>query len=778
MASVISDICTFSVFDPVSHNLLYSKYSFNFTLYSTSRSLDPTLTKPQIFKLFLLENNTTYDSPYTLTPGLEQFFNAITQDMIDYNNSNGNYHKNYMSFTNPSTYTSTQTYVNNQFDLVAYNDTKIRYIQDFTYTTNSDGLPFTKYNFDFDTYSNDFNVWGSKLFIFTDFVIRCIHVSNAIPGTFGYGLPDQYTKYFLVNSTLTSYLVSNGVTSNNLGVYKNPKNIDWNSYALSYPELNSTDPVVLKNHYYMYGQFELKSFSFLASASQLKNADLIINATATIYSKTGQLCSGFLYYNGDGKIYLVSCYHIIDDSSNKDILRASFGLSSKVSNVPSATTTAEFRIIGYDIMSDIIVGLFDTTLPYNSINNIDLSPYQQVGLTSSYSVSKGDSVFYIGNIGSIGNNALVSGEVVNDNYYGTLDSPFTIGAPDSILISAESVVGVSGSPLWIGKPATSDGALTCVGMINSKLTTSSDTTSSFTLGIQGKMMTNIINNIIGNWFYFSTNPLYANNTILLSYLLKLSSQKSWLGTTCWYYSTSTISKFPILGTLPYTGGLIIENFILGFNMIEKKYITDVSKLGEFSTIKLNTPLLNSNIYNRFIKSSRTPIVIKSITYFNALTSEFNKFFIGRYGNQTSFGSFTYGLLPVLSSPLTIPDADTYLFKTFSVYPTIEIEYFYYNGANWVLETETIGGTSAAFYSTYTDPIDNKFYQNNFILPYILYPYVTPYETGDLLEFPLGGVLGQTNTAGGFIPSCNPPPQPVGPIQKTPICPIQKSFFSK
>jgi hypothetical protein len=246
-------------------------------------------------------------------------------------------------------------------------------------------------------------------------------------------------------------------------------------------------------------------------------------------------------------------------------------------------------------------------------------------------------------------------------------------------------------------------------------------------------MVNVINNIIGNWFYFSTNPKFSNNSILISYLLKISSQKSWLGTTCSYFSGSiSTAKFPVLNSLPYTGGLIIEDFILGLNLVQKTLITDVMMLGEFSAIKLNTPLLNTKIYQRFIESSKSPIVIKSLSYFNALTSEYNKFNIGRYGNQVSYGSFTYGFLPVLDAPLNTPDADSYLFAINAVYPKLDIEYYYFNGGKWVLETESVGGTDASNYSTYTDSIGNKFYQHNFVLPFILYPYFSPYEDGELL----------------------------------------------
>jgi hypothetical protein len=67
-----------------------------------------------------------------------------------------------------------------------------------------------------------------------------------------------------------------------------------------------------------------------------------------------------------------------------------------------------------------------------------------------------------------------------------------------------------------------------------------------------------------------------------------------------------------------------------------------------------------------------------------------------------------------------------------VFPKVQIEYFYYNGANWILEKEFIGGTNDSNYSTYTDNIENKFYQHNFTIPYTLYPYAKPYEDETLL----------------------------------------------
>jgi hypothetical protein len=270
-------------------------------------------------------------------------------------------------------------------------------------------------------------------------------------------------------------------------------------------------------------------------------------------------------------------------------------------------------------MADIIVALFDPTLPYNSTNNVDLSSYRTNQLSYEYSLNRGDTIFTIGNIDSIGNNVSISGDVMNEEYYGaSLDKTFFLGEPDSILINIQSGYGLSGAAVWIGDPESTDGNVTCVGMINSKINTPNNT-STYTEAIQTKIMINIITNIIQKWEYYNSAPKISGNDILTSYLLKLSNQKIWFGTICTYFNSSiSVAKFPILNNLPYTGGLIVEDFILGFNLIDKIFITDVMKLGEFSAIELKTPLLKTKMYDIFIESSRSPIVIKSFQYFTKI----------------------------------------------------------------------------------------------------------------------------------------------------------------
>jgi hypothetical protein len=58
-----------------------------------------------------------------------------------------------------------------------------------------------------------------------------------------------------------------------------------------------------------------------------------------------------------------------------------------------------------------------------------------------------------------------------------------------------------------------------------------------------------------------------------------------------------------------------------------------------------------------------------------------------------------------------------------LFPDVTLTYYYYNGSNWVLETETIGGNDESWYVIYTDNYGNRFYQHKFEFPFILLDYV-------------------------------------------------------
>ena len=68
----------------------------------------------------------------------------------------------------PENYIPDEKFIENQFDLIYYSDDEIRRLQDFIDIENK----YTKYNFNFIKYVNEFNIWGNYLAVFTDFLIR------------------------------------------------------------------------------------------------------------------------------------------------------------------------------------------------------------------------------------------------------------------------------------------------------------------------------------------------------------------------------------------------------------------------------------------------------------------------------------------------------------------------------------------------------------------------------------------------------------------------------
>ena len=117
--------------------------------------------------------------------------------MIQYNNKYAQtVHPGYMNIQDPRSYASIFTLVNNQFNLIFYKNDEIRRLQDY-YFNDQDGNIYSKYNFNFDLFSKDFNVYGNNLIVFTDFISRVIFESDTENGTNGYGYPNSFKKYFI-----------------------------------------------------------------------------------------------------------------------------------------------------------------------------------------------------------------------------------------------------------------------------------------------------------------------------------------------------------------------------------------------------------------------------------------------------------------------------------------------------------------------------------------------------------------------------------------------------
>ena len=146
----------FAGFDSNTKKLLYTKYNFNFELYKNDFNLNFLVTdKLNIFIDFLIRNKSSFDKPYSVDAALTKYFFTITPEIVNYMNKYGfTIHPNYINVKAPITYIESNVLINAQFDIINYDDTQIRILQDYYW--NVDGRLDTKWNFDFNQYSNDF----------------------------------------------------------------------------------------------------------------------------------------------------------------------------------------------------------------------------------------------------------------------------------------------------------------------------------------------------------------------------------------------------------------------------------------------------------------------------------------------------------------------------------------------------------------------------------------------------------------------------------------------
>jgi hypothetical protein len=286
----------FAVFDESNKKLLYTKYNFNFTEYIKDFK-DLTVFKKYmsdkddktnydyndkniIFYDFILRNGHTFDKKFFVKDDLKKYFTAMTNEIIAYHNKYG-YAKqeNYMWGEVPENFVSQEEYVAKQFELINYDNNQLRRLQDYIYFDGDNC--YTKYNFDFDKYSVDYNVWGTKLVIFTDFVIRTTYLNNTFISAYGYGLPlEAFKKYFLQDANLKSYLNNYSVSSTYSNVDKSLPTIDWPEYIklnTDLVQLGAVDNVI--EHFYNFAQFERRKVVFIKKNNKIEK---LSNAIVTV----------------------------------------------------------------------------------------------------------------------------------------------------------------------------------------------------------------------------------------------------------------------------------------------------------------------------------------------------------------------------------------------------------------------------------------------------------------------------------------------------------------
>jgi hypothetical protein len=245
----------------------------------------------------------------------------------------------------------------------------------------------------------------------------------------------------------------------------------------------------------------------------------------------------------------------------------------------------------------------------------------------------------------------------------------------------------------------------------------------YTVALSSFYLSATASNAIGRWYTFG--PLYdLRNVNVLNFFIKDSYPKKWLGIKAAYYKNNPIVDDSAFSNFNFNGGLIISDFIVGFNTTTNEYIVDSLDLDKYNVVKLNTPLLNTKMYQRFVYNNNVPIVIKSITAFENVESDFSNFTFGLKQNQYGYESITYDLSQI-DSQLNEPQ---YINRVKRLYPQLFITYFYYDGNTWVEDTEIVGNNTPEWYNEYITDTGYLLYQHKFEFPLSLISYTETYIT--------------------------------------------------
>ena len=170
------DLRYFSTYNPITKLLEYSKYTFLFEMYEKDFNLE-NKTKVEIFDDFLERNETDYRKIVYVKPDLKKYFSSMTQEVLDYNDKFGaTFYIGSMNLGIPDNYISEETIIKNQWQTIDYGINQTRRLSDYFFT-DTDKL-YTKYNFNFEKYSTDYQVYGNNLVVFTDFVFRTLQFND------------------------------------------------------------------------------------------------------------------------------------------------------------------------------------------------------------------------------------------------------------------------------------------------------------------------------------------------------------------------------------------------------------------------------------------------------------------------------------------------------------------------------------------------------------------------------------------------------------------------
>jgi hypothetical protein len=705
-----NDERNFFIYDD-NKQLKFSKLNFNLGKFNTSAEIKQYLFGPteyvKIFKKFLELNmgdvETYITKPYKLLPKYVQYFDPIKPEMIDYLN-----------------YYGTNAHVNALMYVDAPPGNRI--IDWLRSNNDSDFLSHSKYNLDYERFSADFKIYGSKLLIFCDFFSR--NYISPIPSMFDIYEP-FYAYFNPVSSEMKNYMLTVGLFSGHEFTERSDKNIDYEYFKnspknksiidmlkIQYSDFNLNSNKYIFDYINAYGQFEMIDLAY--KSTRKSPLDLIKKAVCTVYLNTSEQSHstcGFLYKKNND-IFVVTSYDIILHKPSAERIYCLF--ENEVQN-----QLIEFRIIGFDKVSNVLMAIYNPNAQYNINRNITLDHQIFVGIDTTDFNNLGAPVYVIGNMEENDNLTTLSATVMKTNYGGG----FTINAsneimPSSIVVNSYFYETCSGSPIFASTDLNDISKFRIVGILTKMFAKAN---SNYAIGLTNIMVELIIASILTKWRnVLSDYPNIENmsNNIIDAYI-RNGFPKAWLGINGMYYNHNSKFVFPELNNFPWIGGLIVRNIINGYDTIKNIFIYDGSQNSNKAIIKLHSPLENTKIHKRIVETG-IPIVIKSIKFINMVTDEPMNMYIGKYGSQKSYSEYVYG--QQYYDTASIPKSQgTYNNQFIYLFNPITIEYYHYNGKNWTSETLDIGSNDPSFFVDYANN-DVRYRQNKFEYPEILYNY--------------------------------------------------------
>jgi hypothetical protein len=694
----------FIVFDPNTQLPIYSQYTFNFDLYSNDFELVGK-TKNEIFRDFWIRNQNDFEKPYTVLPELQKYFNPMTQQIIDYMYFYG-FAAHWGRLTNiePPGFIPPSILVEQQFDLIYYTPKELGRVEDYFFQ-NEFGI-FTKYNFIFDEYIKDFQVYGPKLLIFTQFVSRNQMTSGVIYDGNTYGLNLKFLKYFDTSERydIVPYLVDFSCCSAFPTSEKNVDIINWVAYSIDNKLFLPVEEA--KQQWYSFGQFERRIVKFFPPP--VNELEKVRNSTCQVHADL--IGSGFRVENPTDQagFYLLTALHIFTDP-NTQLFLGTFSFIQE--NGIIDIITAQFRLIGFDSLYDMVLGKFEPELPFNVANNVtNLDFIKPITLDLYQRPLLDDPIFMFGTFAENGVSTITAGVVLSTNYTG----PFSYDINDSKYILSQNTIGrgMAGGPQFVKDPLTN--TYLCKAMTIKAI----PNLPNVSVGIVTDLLYDFIARAVKLFDFYVIK--YADDLSSILRLLDQGFRKSWLGIVGRYYDKNDFNQYKKLSNLDYTGGFIVDNFIQGFDYEKQEFVYNSFQLNDLHVIKIVTPLLNSPVQDRF-NNSDAPIVITKLCYWDSVYGNFIEYPVGKYDGQQSLYRFTTGFQPVGDYATLDPN---FIDNTIYQYPQVKITYFYYDGTVWKEQVDFIGSNDPSWYETFTNFSNINTTINRFQLPPFLVIYLS------------------------------------------------------